>query len=76
MEHELNPSKIVGECFACRHLYDVCRNGFVCDECGYVGSPRGARWADTEGPVIDLYPEATRDIVWLEKLYALEDNRP
>ena len=75
MEHELNPSKIVGECFACRHLYDVC-NGFVCDECGYAGPPRGARWATTEGPVIDLDPEAMRDIVWLEKLYALEDNRP
>ena len=41
MEYELNPSKIVGECSACGHLYDICRNGLCCDVCGGMG----VRWA-------------------------------
>jgi hypothetical protein len=54
-EHELNPSKIIGECAKCRHCYDICRNGLCCDVCGGIGI-RGAHWADTEGPVIRLGP--------------------
>jgi hypothetical protein len=69
-EYELNPSKIIGECAKCRHHYDICRNGLCCDVCGGIGI-RGAHWADTEGPVIDLDPGATREIMWLEKLYSL-----
>ena len=67
---ELNPAKIVGECRACHHLFDVLRNGLRCDACGSEGV-RNARWADVESPVIDLDPGATKEITWLEKLYAL-----
>ena len=71
MDYELNPGRIIGECSACHHLYDICRNGLCCDLCGCIGV-RGARMADTQGPVIDLDPDSTREVLWLEKLYALE----
>jgi hypothetical protein len=32
---------------------------------------RGARMADTQGPVIDLDPDTAREVLWLEKLYSL-----
>jgi hypothetical protein len=44
LEHQ---AKIVGECARCGHLYDICRNGFVCNACGNTGNPRGARFEDT-----------------------------
>lgn len=76
-ENNLNPAKIIGECNNCGHLYDICRNGLYCDSCGATAI-RGARWADTESPVVDLDPDTTRDVIWLEKLYDLssEGSRP
>jgi hypothetical protein len=46
--YELNPARIVGECYQCGHLYNICSNGFVCDACGYTGQPRGARFVDRQ----------------------------
>jgi hypothetical protein len=73
MEHELNPSKIVGECSKCGHLYDICRNGLCCDVCGGIAI-RGARWADTQGPVIDFDFGTAQEVTWLDKLYALDNE--
>ena len=70
MDYELNPSKIIGECSKCGHLFDICRYGLCCDTCGCIGV-RGARMADTQGPVIDLDPDTAREVLWLEKLYSL-----
>jgi hypothetical protein len=40
---ELRPAKIMAECPKCHHLYDLCRNGYVCDACGCTDNPCGAR---------------------------------
>ena len=72
--NNVDPSKIVGECAACGHLYDVCRHGFKCDACGHIGVS-GARYADTTSPVVELNPEAAKDVAWLEALGKLEDTR-
>ena len=69
-----NPAKIVGECAKCGHLFDICRNGFRCDACDHVGV-RGARYADTESPVVELEPKAAKDVALLETWFKLEDQR-
>ncbi len=68
-----NPAKIVGECAACGHLYDVCRHGFKCDTCGHEGVS-GARYENTAAAT-DMDPKTAMDVTILEAMYQLQDTR-